>query len=153
MTQMVDSKQQQLGTDVIVKIASENTRAPYPFKKVYMLFVAEMGMPNTKLYKIGNTLFIIHPSEDNPEYGIFRALNADTARNFVENGKQFVDKAVADGFKALKTQFSDPSILQIFNMIGREEQAAQNPNLGYAVGRAKNGDYSVSLMLGQRMGQ
>jgi len=153
MTQMVDSKQQQLGTDVIVKIASENTRAPYPFKKVYMLFVAEMGMPNTKLYKIGNTLFIIHPSEDNPEYGIFRALNADTARNFVENGKQFVDKAVADGFKALKTQFSDPSILQIFNMIGREEQAAQNPYLGYAVGRAKNGDSSVSLMLGQRMGQ
>jgi hypothetical protein len=153
MTQMVDSHQQELSTDQIVQIASENTRAPYPFKKVYMLFVAEMGMPNTKLYKIGNTLFIIHPSDNDPSYGIFRALNADTARNFVENGKEFVDRAVSDGFKALKTQFSDQSILQIFNIIGREEQELQNPNLGYAVGRAKNGDYSVSLMLGERRGQ
>jgi hypothetical protein len=98
-------------------------------------------------------LFIIHPSDNDPTYGIFRALNADTAKNFVENGKEFVDRAVSDGFKGLKTQFSDPSILQIFNIIGREEQELQNPNLGYAVGRAKNGDYSVSLMLGERRGQ
>ena len=153
MTQMVDSRQQELPTDQIVKIASENTRSPYPFKKVFMLFVAELGMPNAKLYKIGNTLFVIHPSDSDPAYGIFRALNADTAENYVENGKQFIDRAMADGFKGLKTQFSDPSILNVFNIIGREEQAAQNPNLGYAVGRAKNGDYSVTLMLnGERMG-
>jgi hypothetical protein len=153
MTQMVDSRQQELPTDEIVRIASENTRSPYPFKKVYMLFVAELGIPNAKLYKFGNTLFVIHPSEQNPTYGIFRALNADTAENYVENGKRFVDQALADGFKGLKTQFSDPSILNIFNIIGREEQAAQNPNLGYAVGKAKNGDYSVTLMLnGERMG-
>ena len=60
MTQMVDSRQQELPTDEIVKIAAENTRSPYPFKKVYMLFVSELGMPNAKLYKFGNTLFVIH---------------------------------------------------------------------------------------------
>ena len=153
MTQMVDSRQQELPTDEIVKIAAENTRSPYPFKKVYMLFVSELGMPNAKLYKFGNTLFVVHPAQDNTGYAMFRALNADTAENYVQNGKRFIDKAVADGFKGLKTQFSDPSILNIFNIIGREEQAAQNPNMGYAVGRAKNGDYSVTLMLnGERMG-
>lgn len=152
MTQMVDSRQQELGTDMIVKIAAENTRSPYPFKKVYMLFVAELGMPNAKLYKFGNTLFIVHPSETKPGYGIFRALNADVAENFVDNGKQFVDKAVADGFKGLQTDFSDHSILNIFNIIGREERAAQNPNMGYTVGRTKDGGFRVTLVLAERMG-
>lgn len=150
---MVDSRQQELQTDQIVKIASENTRSPYPFKKVYMLFVAELGMPNAKLYKFGNTLFIIHPSEKQEGYGIFRALNADTAENYVENGKQFVDRAVAEGFRGLQTQFNDPSVLNVFNMIAREEKAAQNPNMGYTVGRTKDGGFVVNLVLnGERMG-
>ena len=54
MSQMIDSRQQELPTDQIVKIAAENTRSQYPFKKVYMLFVAELGMPDAKLYKFGN---------------------------------------------------------------------------------------------------
>jgi hypothetical protein len=153
MTQMVDSQQQELGTDMIVKIAAENTRSPYPFKKVYMLFVAELGMPNAKLYKFGNTVFVIHPAEENPSFGVFRALNADTARNYINNGKQFIDKAIAEGFTGLQTTFSDPSILSIFQMIAREEQQAQNPNMGYQVYKNQNGDIRVNLVLkGERMG-
>ena len=93
MTQMVDSRQQTLGTDEIIKIAAENTRSKYPFAKVYMMFVAELGLPNSKLYKFGNTLFVVHPAEENPQFGMFRALNADTAQNYVQNSKQFVDAA------------------------------------------------------------
>jgi len=153
MTQMVDSQQQELGTDMIVKIAAENTRSPYPFKKVYMLFVAELGMPNAKLYKFGNTVFVIHPSEENPSLGVFRALNADTARNYIDNGKQFVDKAISEGFTGLQTTFSDPSILSIFQMIAKEEQAAQNPNMGYKVYKNSDGMIRVNLVLqGKRMG-
>jgi hypothetical protein len=153
MTQMVDSQQQELGTDMIVKIAAENTRSPYPFKKVYMLFVAELGMPKAKLYKFGNTIFVVHPSEEKPSFGIFRALNADTAENYVDNGKQFVDQAIADGFTGLQTTFSDPSILNIFQMIAREERAAQNPNMGYQVYKDKKGNIQVNLVLqGERMG-
>jgi len=153
MSGMVDSKQQKLSVDEIVKIAANNTRSPYPFQKVYMLFVGELGIPNSKLYKFGNTVFVVHPSEQNPEYGVFRALNADTAENYVENSKQFVDKAVADGFKGLQTQFTDPTILNIFNMIAREEKTAQNPNMGYTVGRTKSGGFSVNLVLAERMGR
>jgi hypothetical protein len=153
MTQMVDSQQQELGTDMIVKIAAENTRSPYPFKKVYMLFVAELGMPDVKLYKFGNTIFVVHPAKENPSFGVFRALNADTAENYVENGKQFVDKAIVDGFTGLQTTFSDPSILNIFQMIAREERAAQNPNMGYQVYKDKEGNIQVNLVLqGERMG-
>jgi hypothetical protein len=152
MAQMVDSRQEELGTDMIVKIAAENTRSPYPFKKVYMLFVAELGMPNVKLYKFGNTIFVIHPSEQKPEFGIFRALNADVAENFIENSKQFTAKALEDGFAGLKVQFSDPAILKLFKMIARDKQAEGNTNMGYAVGKAKNGDYSITLVLDkQRM--
>ena len=153
MSQMIDSRQQELPTDQIVKIAAENTRSQYPFKKVYMLFVAELGMPDAKLYKFGNTLFVVHPSKEKPSFGVFRALNADTAENYVDNGKQFVDQAIVDGFTGLQTTFSDPSILHIFQMIAREERAAQNPDMGYQVYKDKEGNIRVNLVLqGERMG-
>jgi hypothetical protein len=154
MSQMVDSKQQELGTDMIVQIASENTRSPYPFEKVFMFFVSELGMPNARLYKFGNTVFVIHPSEKRPEFGVFRALNADIAENFVQNGKMFVDKAIEDGFTGLQTTFSDLSLLNIFKYIGREEQELQNPNMGYTVQKSTDGkQIRVTLVLqGERMG-
>lgn len=154
MAEMVDSNQQQLPTDQIVKIAAENTRSPYPFKDVYLTFVSELGMQGAVVYRFGNTIFIIHRSDSRPEYGMFRALNADTAQNFVENGKQFVDRAVAEGFKGLKTQFSDPSVLNIFKIIGREEQALQNPQMGYTVAKTKDNQIQVTLVLGgERLGK
>ena len=154
MTQMVDSKQEELGTDVIVKIAAENTRSPYPFKKVYLLFVSELGLPNARLYKFGNTVFVIHPSEQREEFGMFRALNADTAENFIQNSKMFVDKAIEDGFTGLQTTFSDPSLLNIFKYIAREEQELGNPNMGYTVQKSTDGkQIRVTLVLqGERMG-
>jgi hypothetical protein len=84
---------------------------------------------------------------------MFRALNADTAQNFVENGKKFVDQAVADGFKGLKTQFSDPSVLNVFKIIGREEQELQNPQMGYTVAKTKDNQIQVTLVLGERLGK
>jgi hypothetical protein len=152
MTQMVDSRQKELGTDIIVEIAAKNTRSPYPFKKVFLLFVSELGMPNARLYKFGNTVFVVDPSEENPSFGVFRALNADIAENYVDNGKQFIDQAISDGFTGLQTTFSDPSILNIFQMIAREERAVQNPNMGYQVYKNKDGMIRVNLMLkGERM--
>jgi len=153
MAEMVDSNQQELPTDQIVKIASENTRSPYEFKQVYLTFVSELGMEGVAIYRFGNTIFIIHRSESKPEYGMFRALNADTAQNFVENGKKFVDQAVSDGFKGLKTQFSDPSVLNVFKIIGREEQELQNPQMGYTVAKTQDNQIQVTLILGERLGK
>lgn len=153
MSQMVDSQQQELGTDMIVKIAAENTRSQYPFEKVFMFFVAELGMPDARLYKFGNTVFVVHPSEEKPSFGVFRALNADVAQNYLDNSKQFIDQAIEDGFTGLQTTFSDPSILNIFQMIAREEQQAQNPSMGYQVYKSKDGMIRVNLVLqGERMG-
>lgn len=151
MTQMVDSAQQELPSDEIVKIAAENTRSQYPFKQVYLFFVSELGMEGTKAYRFGNTIFIVHPNEKRPDVGIFRALNADTAENFVENSKQFIDQANDDGFKVLSTEFSDESLLNIFNIIGKEQTELQNPNMGYKVGKTANGNFRVDIMVGKRL--
>jgi len=96
---------------------------------------------------------VVHASEKKPSFGIFRALNADVAQNYLDNSKQFIDKAIEDGFTGLQTTFSDPSILNIFQMIAREEQQAQNPSMGYQVLKNKDGMIRVNLVLqGERMG-
>jgi hypothetical protein len=81
-----------------------------------------------------------------PGYGWFRALNADTAKNFLENSRVFADSAYKVGFDVVVTNFTDPTILNIFKMISK------NPvrdGMGYAVQKAQNG-YRVTLVLGPK---
>jgi hypothetical protein len=49
------------------------------------------------------------------------------------------------GFKTLVTQFSDASLLGIFKYVKRH---APFPNMGYKIQKAANGDYIVSVNLG-----
>jgi hypothetical protein len=148
MSQMVDSKQHQLTTDEIVQIAAREIKSPVPFDRIYTSIIAEFGMEGCKPYRFGNTLFVVHTTQ--PRHGFFRALNADIAQNYVASSRQFFHQAYADGFDLLVTQFEDPSILNIFRVLGREFKAKQQPGAGYAVQHLKDGKYQVTLILGPK---
>jgi hypothetical protein len=112
-----------------------------------MMIVAELGIPNTKLYKFGNTMFIVHPSEQKQGVGTVRALNADIAENFVQNCQDFSQQAKQEGYYALRTEFSDPSILSLFKMIGRKKAALGETDTGYAVSKLKDNKYAITMIL------
>jgi hypothetical protein len=142
---LVDSKQQMLQVGELLTVASENTESEYPPEFLYATFVKEVQMPDSKFLRYGNTLYLIHGSPQDPRKGQFRALNADTAENFLQSGFQFVIDAYKAGYDTLVTEFKDQSLLNIFRTVSR---TPPNPGMGYQVEMTQDNQYRVTLQLG-----
>jgi len=127
MSKMVNSKDKELNSAEIIMIALENTKSKYPPKIAYPAIAAEMTQPNTDVKQLGNTMFVLHRADEDQAF--FKALNADTANNFVENSKKYVVYAKKDlGLKILVTEFEDPAISTLFHMIAKNPPM---PNMGF----------------------
>jgi hypothetical protein len=142
---IVDSKQQMLTVNEILQVAAEQSQSQYPLEIVYAAFFKEIQMPNSKFYRYGNTIFVIHNDMQKQGFGSFRALNADTAENFLQSSYQFVIDAYRAGFYQLVTKFKDQSLLNIFRIISKNPP---NPGMGYEVRQEPDGQYLVTLQLG-----
>ena len=147
---VVDSNEQMLEVGQILQIAAEQSQSQYPIEIVLAAFVKEVEMPENKFLRYGNTIFIIDGNEKKPGTGMFRALNADTAENFLNASYQFVDDAYAAGFYLLVTQFYDQSLLNIFRIISQDPP---REGMGYQVQTMQDGGYQVTLQLGPPQGQ
>ena len=147
MVQMVDSDKKILNSQEIIQIALENTQSKYPPEVAYPAVLQEMSMPNSMVFQYGNTIFSVLKARD--AMGFFKAYNADTAKNFVENGKIFVKWAYETGFDGLVTQFSDPAILQVFKAISKNPPME---DMGYKALRTQDGGFKVVLQLGKIRG-
>ena len=145
MKKMVDSKKQKISVGEILLIAAENIGdfEKYGKKVAIPAIMAEMSAPNTHVAQFGNTVFVIHKGKN--DTGFFRALNADTAPNYLENSYAFLDWAHnVVGMKIMATQFKDPTIFNLFNMI------SMNPpwdGMWYQAYKMKSGDDRIILGL------
>lgn len=145
---LVNSKEKQLGEQAILMIAAEETKSKYSAAQVYAALVAEMNLRGTTTYRAGNTIFMMHHAKG--RVGTFRALNADTARNYLENSYEFIQAAYKMGFDTLVTEFEDPTIINIFKAISRRPP---QEGMGYRAEKMEHG-YRVTLKLGpQREGK
>lgn len=144
MASMVDSKTKQLDPATIVATALENTKSKYPPKVAMPAIMTEMNQPKTDVKQIGNTLFILHMGKDGQSF--FKALNADTARNFFENSSQYVVYAKKNlKQKILVTEFSDPAISTLFKAISKQPPM---PGMGYKEYKTTDGGRRIVLNLG-----
>jgi hypothetical protein len=141
---LVDSKKKELGQEAIMMIAAQETKSPYPASSVYAAMIKEMNMPGTSIVRDGNTLFVIHNAKG--RVGIFRALNADTARNYLENSYSFIQGAYKMGFDVLVSDFQDPTIMNIFKAISRNPP---QEGMGYRAEKTNTG-FRVTLKLGPK---
>lgn len=141
---LVDSKKKELGVEAILMIAAQETKSPHPASTVYAAMVKEMNMPGTSIVREGNTLFVIHNAEG--RVGVFRALNADTARNYLESSYAFIQGAYKMGFDTLVSEFEDPTIMNIFKAISRNPP---QEGMGYKAERTSNG-FRVTVKLGPK---
>ena len=142
-----DSKKEQLSQIDIVKTALAQQGSPYNQEQSIAAISAEAYGPNTIVIREGNTLFFINFDPQDKSRGIFRALNADTPHNYLENSVTFIKAAGLAGFKTLVSQFNDPSLLHIFKYVSRHPPF---PGMGYAVQHDNEKQlYQVTINLGQ----
>jgi hypothetical protein len=141
---LIDSKQKMLDVDALLMIAAKETNSPYPPATSYAAIVKEMNIKGTSSYRNGNTIFILHHAKG--RIGTFRALNADTAKNYLENSKDFIKAAYDLGFDILYTKFSDARLLNLFKMISKNPPRQE---MGYKVNKLKDG-YGVTVKLGPK---
>ena len=139
---LTDSKKKELSIDALLMVAAQQTKSPHPAQAVYAALVKEMNMEGTSTYREGNTLFIMHHAKG--RVGIFRALNADTARNYLDNSYTFIKDAYDMGFDTLVSDFEDPTIMNIFKGISRNPP---REGMGYRAERTKTG-FRVTVKLG-----
>jgi hypothetical protein len=141
---LVDSKKKQLSQDAILMIAAQETNSPHPASAIYAAMVKEMNMPGTSIVRDGNTLFVVHHVDG--RIGFFRALNADTARNYLESSYAFIQAAYKMGFDTLVSEFEDPTIMNIFKAISRNPP---QEGMGYRAEKTNKG-YRVTVKLGPK---
>ena len=145
MSSFVDSKRKTISPKEIVKIAAKETGGKYTPEQIEASVAAELHEAKSWLMREGNTLFIMHAIPNQPTIAVFRALNGDTIPNYLKNSVMFTKAVGLAGFKYLVTRFSDKSLLNIFEYVRRH---APFENMGYAVQQLENGDYKVTVSLG-----
>jgi len=142
---MIDSKTQQLNIQQIIKVALNETGSEQSVNIATAAIVKELTLPRSMSLKVNNTVFIVHQSEKDLTQGIFRALNADTPRNYIENSKFFINKMKKTGFSILVSQFDSPSVLNIFKLIAKNPPF---PDMGLSVKKSENGTYMAIINMG-----
>lgn len=107
----VDSRKRKLDPKEIIMTFAEDHEKRYPPNITFNSIINEIKSKKTKLMQQGNTVFLVSPAKK--QTAIFRALNADTAQNYVANTIVFVQAMQDLGYKFLYTQFTDPAILNV----------------------------------------
>lgn len=141
----VDSKQKELDSGQIIGIFLKTVKSPHPPEVMFPAILDELNQPGTEVKQFGNTLFELHKGENGQ--GFFKAFNADTGRNFVENSKLFAVWAKrVMGMKMIVTEFDDQSLERLFKIISMNPPM---PGMGYQIFRSKGGKSRIGLNLGE----
>ena len=120
---IVNSNQKLLPTHEVIATAVVNAHrsgqlGDIPVQSALLVIAREGAMPNCDVMQIGNTVFISHFDDSRVEVA-FRALNADTARNYVDNIVEYLQRLVSSGVRRMTCDFADPKILQVIKTIMR----------------------------------
>lgn len=93
----------------------------YPIHVAMVAMAEELNMDDAEAIQFGNTAFISHYSKDEPLV-YMRALNVDTAPNFVNNIENYVSYIYRRGIKIIVTNYSDPVVTMAIKTAHRRIQ-------------------------------
>lgn len=116
----IDSNERQLSIpEVVSQVAATQNTSDLPIQTVLVAFVQEASAPNTDVDLFGNTVFITHYNEEKTK-AVGRALNIDTARNFIANGEEYMRTLYERGVRRFSTWFTQPSFAMAFQAFKRK---------------------------------
>ena len=141
---LVDSQKKMLKPQEIILEAAQHAGGEYSPEQVYAALIKETHMKDAILMRQGNTLFIVHKGEH--RVGVFRALNADTANNYLQNSLIFTKAMYMAGFDSMVSNFDNPALLKIFKYVSKNPP---QEGMGFKASRLKDGSYQVVVQLGK----
>lgn len=145
MEQMIDSKKTKLEMTAIISIAAKNTKSKYSYYQVYGSILKELTMPRSIIMQLGNTVFIMHRTEQDPTVAVMRALNADTAQNFLDSCEKFAQLAYNEyKIDTIVSFYEDKTLNNVFAYVGRNQPA----NMGYQIATLEDGSFRATARLG-----
>lgn len=149
MTAVIDSKMQMLNEDEIIGIAAQETNSQYSPEQVKAALLTEVHKSDALVIREGNTFFIINPSKDKTIV-MFRALNADTIQNYIDNSIKVARALVKKGVHYLVIDFTDDTVLRILKAIaqGVGNSGFGGKDSGYEVRQGSNGYRAVVRIQG-----
>lgn len=111
MEATVDSRKDQLSiSEIIAQSVYNNLPEGVPPYAAILAIIQEGSMPHTEVKQYGNTVFITHFGEDK-DLAVGRALNIDTAKNFIINGEEYFRDLVRGGTTKWVAQFDQKSFV------------------------------------------
>jgi hypothetical protein len=119
----VNSKQQQLSTPEVVTTAFKDMGVKKDMLGPAMLGVVRQGtLEGADTFQHGNTVFVSNIKEKNGvRIAMLRAFNADTARNYIDNGVEYFKHIIELGVQYVFMSFQESSTVHIFKAISRPE--------------------------------
>jgi uridylate kinase len=148
MSAVIDSKMQMLDEDEVIAISAQETNSPYSPEQIKAAILAETAELGALIIREGNTFFIIDPT-NNPDIVMFRALNADTIQNYIDNIVKVAKTLSKKGVKLLVIDFKDETILRILKAIanGAGNSGLGSPGTGYEVKRTSEDGYRAVVKI------
>ena len=147
----VDSHKRKLSPKEIIETFAKDYGNGYSPNMVINSITNEIKSKKSRLMQQGNTVFLVSPAKN--KTAVFRALNADTAQNYVANTIVFVQAMRDLGYDYLYTEFTDPSILNILKAAFKSHIPKQ-VGAAYKAYKSKNGKgYSAIISTGEKKGK
>ena len=124
----IDSTKRLLrGPEIIFEyLQKHDTERQYSVEQKLAALSAEITMDDADVIQFGNTAYISHYGEDNVV--LMKALNVDTAKNFIDNTENYVAYAFGRGVKSIVTLYSDDVITTLIKRV-KQNLDKHNPNL------------------------
>ena len=137
--QLVDSNTYKLNAQQIVMIGAAQTLGnEFTPEQVWAAILTELHQKKSIATQFGNTIYMITPTTLSGT-AFFRALNADSAKNYVTNSKQFIKFAQHSGYHTLVTQYNDESISKMLKIVKHTGQEFYAPGTRLEIVPTKDG--------------
>ncbi len=148
MTQtVVDSKQEPLPAPTVISMALGGSDLGQVTPAAGLAGIAkELTMDNVDILQVGNTVFIGHRGKGkNKDLMWGRAINVDTAQNFINNGLRYLTHLQRIGIKRYVAEYKGDTLDNAFKVWKRYADKADTT---VAVGRLSDGNSKAFITLG-----
>jgi len=133
--------------EVILRFIKDFNDTEYSTEQVMLAIAAELSAPETDQVQMGNTVFLGQIGKGKyKDVMVGRALNIDTARNFMNHGLKYIAYLQDKGIRHYRTDFNNKEYLTAFQFWFNKSQGSDTE---IGVDELSDGTYRAQILIGE----